>query len=295
MKKLAVQASISTAVFLIVIKAFASFLTGSLAILSSMADSLADAVSSLITFIAVHYSNRPFNQSHRYGYGKLEALSALIQAAFIGGSAGFIAYDGIYRFIHPVTMDITFTGVLIMLISLLLTVSLVMFQNYVTKRVHSLAVTADSAHYKIDIFSYLGVILSLLIVKYTDWQWFDTVVALIIALYLLRNAWEIVTKALGEITDCEIDDVTKKNILNQIKNIKEIKGCHDFRTRLSGNLLFIELHLEMDGNLSLFEAHEITELAEQKIIELYPQAQIIIHQDPSGIEEKRLDHQIDGL
>lgn len=294
LKSVAVKASISTAILLIIIKAVAAYLTGSLAILSSMADSFADAVSSVITFIAVHYSSRPLNDKHRYGYGKLESLSALLQAAFIAGSAGFIAYDGIYRFIHPVSLKTTSAGILIMLISLVLTLALIMFQNYVNRKVHSLAVAADSAHYKVDIISNLGVICSLIIIHFLNWQWFDILVALIIAVYLLKNAWDIAVEALGEITDCEVDEKTKQHILQQVLSQKGVKGCHDFRSRLSGNYFFIELHLELDGNLTLFEAHEITEKTEKKIMQSYPHAQIIIHQDPYGIREKRLDHQISG-
>lgn len=294
LKKMAAAASVLTALLLCLIKAAAVIYTGSLSVLSSMIDSLADVLSSIITFIAVRFSDRPLNEHHRYGYGKIEAVSALVQAAFIIGSAGFILYDGVNRFIKPVEVRQTTIGLVVMAASLILTFALIAFQKFVVIKTNSKAIEADSAHYSVDVLSNLSVILSLFVVRYLHWQWFDIVTAVVIAIYLIINAVKLIYDALSEITDAEVDDNIKNNIINIVCAVEGVKGYHDFRSRVSGARMFIEIHLELDGNLSLYASHAIADEAEEKIIAAYPQAQVIIHQDPYGLHENRLDHQING-
>ena len=293
-KFIAASASISTACLLTVIKAVAAFMTGSLAILSSTADSLADVFSSIITFIAVTYSDKPLTCDHRYGYGKAEAVSALIQAAFISGSACFILYDAVYRFFHPVILERTFAGICVMLVSMLLTLALIILQKYIIRRVQSQAIEADHSHYVIDLAANTTVLLSLAVVHFLKWGWFDILAAISVSCYLLFTAFKIAEKALAEITDKEVDTQIKADIIREVMKIDGIMGYHDLRSRFSGSRLFLEIHLEFAGDLPLLETHEIAERAEQKIIAMYPNAQIIIHQDPYGIEEKRIDNDISG-
>ncbi len=293
-KHAAAAASVATACLLTIIKAAAAFTTGSLSILSSTADSLADVLSSVITFIAVMYSDRPLTCDHRYGYGKAESVSALIQAAFISGSACFILYDAFYRFFHPVILTDTFVGVCTMTVSLLITLLLIMFQKYVIRRIHSQAIEADSSHYVIDLAANITVLFSLSAVHWLGWTWFDILAAVLVSCYLIFTAFKIAEKALAEITDKEVDNSIKAVIVREVLKIDGIKGYHDLRSRISGSRLFFEIHLEFDGELSLLKTHEIAEHAEHKIVQMYPNAQIIIHQDPYGIEEKRIDNDIIG-
>ena len=293
LKNFAAAASILTAVILTAMKAVAAMMTGSLSILSSMIDSLSDVVSSIITYIAVHFSGKPINDKHRYGYGKAEAVSALMQAAFIIGSAGFILYDGISHCIKPVVIKETNFGIAIMFISLLLTAVLVTIQRYVVKKTNSLAIAADSLHYVVDFLSNASVIVSLIIVHYWKLYWIDICTAVAIAIYLLYNTWQMICHALDEITDKELPDNIKSDIINLVRSVPEVRGCHDFRSRIAAAQFFIELHLEFDGNLSLLETHHLSDLAENKIHEKYPQAQVIIHQDPYGIKESRLDYDVE--
>lgn len=294
LKKWAAAASVGTSLILSIIKAGAAVFTGSLSVLSSMIDSLSDVISSLVTMVAVRFSDKPLTDKHRYGYGKIECVSALVQAAFIAGSAAFILYDGISRFIKPVKMQQTAVGVVIMLISLIFTFALIAFQKYVIKKTASKAIAADSAHYVVDILSNFSVIISLIVVHYFHIEWFDILIAVLIAVYLLINAYQITVEALAEITDAEVDETIKQQIINIASATKGVKGCHDFRSRAAGSRIFVEMHIELDGNLTLYEAHALTDEVEKQIAEVYPQAQIIIHQDPYGIKENRLDHQING-
>lgn len=290
LKYLATVCSISLAVLLTAIKAVAAFMTGSLSILSSLVDGLSDIVSSCISMIAVKYSDKPFTKRHRYGYGKAESVSALVQAAFIVGSAGFILYDGIYRFIYPVQIKETALGIAVMVISLLLTCALVIFQRYVIRITKSQAIAADSLHYVVDILSNSSVIVSLTVVRYLNWEWVDIVTAILISIYLIYNAWILTLEALEEITDKELDDEVKNNIIQIIQSVDGILGYHDLRTRVSGNHWFAEIHLEFDGNKTLTETHALSDKAENKIIAAYPKMQLIVHQDPFGLQENRIDH-----
>ena len=294
MKTLATCASISVSVLLSLIKAGAAIATGSLSVLSSMIDSFTDVLSSIISFIAVKFANKPLTDHHRYGYGKAESVSALIQAAFIAGSGGFILYDGISRFINPSPVTQTQIGLWIMAISIVLTIALISFQSVVVKITKSQAIEADSAHYTVDLLTNGAIIISLLVVRYLNWQWFDSATAVVISSYLLINAARIALNALEEITDHEVDNKIKQKIIDIVDSEAEIKGYHDFRTRVSGLRMFIEIHLEMEGSLTLAAAHDISDRVEEKITAAFPMAQIIVHQDPFGLREKRLDHEIEG-
>ena len=288
-KKTAVVASVSTALVLCVIKTIASLMTGSIAVLSSLVDSLADVVASVISMIAVKFSLKPASCMYRYGYFKAEAISALIQAAFIAGSGLFVMYNGIERLINPLPLKQTNIGILVMVVSLVLSIGLILFQGFVLKNTQSLAIKADSAHYTVDILTNLATLLSLYIVQKFRIQIVDVVTAFFISIYLFYYAFDIAREAIDCLMDKELDVAIRQNIVYLVKHTKGIKGLHDVRTRNFGGAYSFELHLEMDGNLTLNEAHRLSDLVEKKIKKVYPNAQVLIHQDPFGIKEERLD------
>lgn len=292
LKKKATAASIALAVSLSLLKMFGALYTGSLAVLSSMIDSLADIFASSVTFIAVKISSRPADANHRYGHGKAEAVSALIQSAFVAGSGIFVMYDGISRFITPVKVEQTGIGIAIMLISLFGTLALISFQKYVTRRTASQAIEADSAHYAVDVATNLSIIVTLVVVKFLDWNWFDTLTAFAVSAYLLYNAYKLARDAVGLLTDLELDNKIRLNIKKIVLGHDFVHGIHDLRTRDLGGEYMFEFHLELDGTLSLYQAHEYTDEVEKALLKVYPNAQIIIHEDPAGIDEDRLDHRI---
>ncbi|MBQ7304111.1 MAG: cation diffusion facilitator family transporter [Alphaproteobacteria bacterium] len=294
LKKIAVTASIILACILCIIKTFASVYTGSLAILSSLIDSLSDVFASSVSYIAVKFSTKPANCSHRYGYGRAESLSALVQSAFVAGSGLFVLYDGFNRIFNPLEIHQTTFGLIIMLISLVATIVLISFQKYVSKLTGSVAISADSAHYVVDVLTNISIILSLVVVKFLKFNWFDIFTAALIAIYLIYNAYKIAAEAIGALTDKELSDEIRNDVIEIINSCEGIKGFHDFRSRDLGGIYLFEIHLELDGNLPLFKAHELTENVENKIQSKFYNAQIIIHQDPFGINEARLDDVLDG-
>lgn len=293
LKKIAVTSSIALACVLCIIKMIASFYTGSLAVLSSLIDSLSDVFASSVSYIAVKFSTKPANCSHRYGYGRAESLSALIQAAFVAGSGLFVLYDGLNRIFNPLEIHQTGFGLIVMIISLVATIILISFQKYVARLTGSVAVSADSAHYTVDVLTNASIIISLLVVKFFNINWFDILTAALISTYLIYNAYKIAAEAVGALTDKELSDEIRNEVIEIINSCEGIKGFHDLRSRDLGGTYMFEVHLELDGNLPLVKAHEFTENVENKIKAKFSDSQIVVHQDPFGIKEKRLDDILD--
>lgn len=294
LKKSAVVASVFLALLLIVFKFIAFLKTDSLAILSSLIDSVTDLFASVISFVAVYFSNKPASQSHRYGYGKSEALSAFVQALLVGVSGFFVIIDGIKRLIHPIEITEAGVGISIMSFSIFATILLVIYQTYVAKKTQSLAIKADRAHYTVDFLTNSAVIFSLLAVHFFGFFYFDVFAALFISIYLLYNAYTLAVESIEQLTDKELSIAIREQIKDIVKSSKGVHGMHDFRTRSLGNTYYFEFHIELDGFLSLEKAHELTHDVEKKILNIFPGSQISIHQDPLGVHEDRLDHQIDG-
>lgn len=294
LKKSAVVAGVSLAIMLILLKFFAFLKTDSLAIFSSLADSVTDLFASMVSFIAVYFSTKPASKSHRYGYGKTEALSAFLQAVFVAASGIFVIIDGVKRIISPVTIEKTDIGIFIMLFSIFATLILVLFQTYVANKTHSLAIKADRAHYAVDFLTNSTVVVSLILVHFFGFVYFDVIAALFISAYLLYNAYDLAKEAVEQITDKELSPEIRQKIQDIVAHSEGIHGMHDLRTRSLGDIYCFELHLEIDGKISLLEAHKFSDAVEHKIIEAFPGSQVIIHQDPYGIREDRLDHQLDG-
>lgn len=289
LKNIAAVTGITVAAGLCLLKTFAALMTDSLAVLSSMIDSLSDIFGSLITLIAVRYAAKPASNTHRYGYGKAEALSALTQSAFVAGSGLFVLYDGFSRLITPRPIADTTLGLIVMLISIIVTLILIYFQRYVAKKTNSQAILADSAHYVVDILTNGSIILSLIVVRFCRTDWFDTLTAIGISIYLLYNAYILARDAIAMLLDQELDEEIRDQIKSEALSFRFVHGIHDLRTHDLGGTYLFEFHLELDGCQTLCEAHELSDTVSARLRQVFPNAQILIHQDPAGIDEDRLD------
>ena len=285
--KAATYASVSVAAVLIVAKFAAWVMTGSVSMLSTLIDSLLDAAASLLNLVAVHHALSPADKEHRFGHGKAEALSGLAQAAFISGSAGFLLIEAVERLMNPNAIENAEIGYGVMALAIVMTVFLVAFQRHVVAKTGSVAIAADSVHYRMDILVNISVIVSLLLSSRFNFGWADPVFALAIAGYILRGAWQIGIKAYHMLMDRELEDVERQAIKKIALDHPDVLGVHDLRTRSSGTRQFIQLHLEMDGSITLQEAHIISDAVEAKIMEAFPQSEVLIHEDPEGILEER--------
>jgi ferrous-iron efflux pump FieF len=283
----ATYASVSTATVLIVVKFAAWLLTGSVAVLSTLVDSLLDLLASLVNLFAVRHALQPADAEHRFGHGKAEPLASLGQAAFISGSAFFLLAEVGDRLIHPQAVMNTALGIGVMVFSIVMTATLVGFQRYVIGKTGSVAISADSLHYVGDLLVNGGVILALVLDATLGWRAADPIFGAAIALYVLYSAWQIVRKALSHLMDRELPDADRERIREIALSHPEVRGLHDLRTRASGQHSFIQLHLELDPDLSLTRAHEISDQVEAKIRAAFDNAEVIIHQDPEGVAEER--------
>lgn len=281
----ATYASVAVAFALISIKFTAYILTGSVALLSSLIDSVLDSLASVLNLIAVRHSLSPADKEHRFGHGKAEPLAGLGQAAFIMGSSLFLIFEAINRFVHPRQIEHGNIGILVMLVSLVATIALVSYQRHVVKQTGSLAIQADSIHYLSDISLNVGVILALLISSYTGLTMADPVAAMVIATYIVYSAWQIVRQSLDQLMDKELSNEDRQKIMALAIEHPEVISLHELRTRASGKDIFIQTHLEMDGEISLMKAHRIADEVEAKLQAAFPNADIIIHQDPVGLED----------
>ena len=287
--KMATYGAVTVASSLVLFKFGAWIATESLSLLSTLIDSLLDVGASLINLYAVHHALQPADKEHRFGHGKAEPLAGLAQAAFISGSALFILFEAGDRLLHPRDVVNIDAGLGVMGVSIVFTLLLIGFQRYVVKKTGSVAIQADSMHYKMDVLVNLGVIVSLVLVSQSGWLFVDPLIAVAIALYIFRGAWEVGTKSLDLLMDHELPENERKRIEEIALGHPGVLGLHDMRTRSSGMNLFIQFHLDMNGDISLKEAHVIAEAVMYKIEDAFPNAEVLIHEDPAGIDERRLD------
>ena len=278
-------ASVVVASSLTVLKFLAWLLSDSVAMLSSLIDSGLDTLASVVTLVAVNHALAPADREHRFGHGKAEAIAALGQAAFIAGSALFLIFESGNRLMRPQSVEYGHLAISVMVVSILLTLGLVCFQNYVIARTQSMAIGADSAHYKADLFVNCGIIASLILTTQLNIPLADPLIALAVALYILYTSRTIGITALDALMDHELSEDDRARITRIVQTHAEVRGLHDLRTRMAGMQPFIQLHLELPGDITLDDAHIISDQVEEQLLKEFPNAEVIIHQDPEGLNE----------
>ncbi|KTT00814.1 cation diffusion facilitator family transporter [Pseudomonas fulva] len=277
--RLATRASLAVASILVVSKALAWWLSGSVSLLAGLTDSALDAVASFLNLLAVHYALRPADDDHRFGHGKAEALAGIAQALFIGGSAVLIALQALERLRNPQPLGDTAIGIGVMLLSLVLTVALLALQRKVIRATGSTAVRADSLHYRSDLLLNGSILLALLLARF-GWPQLDALFGLGIALYILWSALQIARESTAILMDKELPVDVSEDMANRVLAIDGVLGVHDLRTRVSGNQWFVQLHIELPGQLPLHHAHGLCVQASEVIRDQYPKADVMVHADP---------------
>lgn len=277
--RLASAAALATALLLTLAKALAWWLSGSVSLLAGLTDSLLDSAASLLNLIAVHYALRPADDDHRYGHGKAEALAGLGQALFIGASAVLIALQAVERLQHPQPLGAPALGIAVMLLSLLMTGALLLFQRHVVRVTGSTAIRADSLHYRSDLLLNASILLALALAAY-GWQRLDALFGLGIAAYILWSALRIVREAVAVLMDEELAPEVSARMQELACAVPGVLGVHDLRTRISGTRWFVQLHLELPEELPLKLAHGLCVAVEKAIREQYPRAEVLVHADP---------------
>jgi len=280
--RLATRAALAVALLLAAAKALAWWLSGSVSLLAGLTDSLLDGAASLLNLLAVHYSLRPADDDHRYGHGKAEALAGLGQASFICVSAILVGVQGIDRLMHPQPLGAPALGIAVMLLSLALTAALLIYQRHVVRQTGSTAIHADSLHYRSDLLLNASILLALVLAGY-GWERLDALFGIAIALYIFWSAISIAREAGTVLMDTELPLQVSEHMHQLACAVPGVLGCHDLRTRVSGTHWFVQLNLELPGELSLSKAHALCDQVEAAIQAHYPRTEVLVHADPQEV------------
>jgi ferrous-iron efflux pump FieF len=278
----AAMASVSTALFLLLLKAYAAWTTGSVAMLGSLADTGLDVLASLITLYGVHVAATPADREHRFGHGKAEALAALAQVGIIGFSALGIGWRAVDRMLgHQATANAEY-GIVVSILAILVTLGLLAYQRRVISRTGSVAIVTDHVHYQSDLLLNLSVIAALVLEQYLHLTGADAVFGIAIAAWLLWGAWRASSRAVDQLMDKEWPEEKRRRFVEVAARHPELIGIHDLRTRTSGAHDFVQFHVWVDPGMTVAEAHRVMDEVEHKLEAEFPGVEILIHIDPEG-------------
>ena len=285
--------ALGIALILIVAKVWGWWVTGSVALLTSAGDGLVDTLASLATFVGVRYAHRPADLDHRFGHGKAEALAAFTQAILLAATGLVFGAVAAFRLFVPQPLADLELGLAIAVGSLLTSGFLVAMQTWVLRRTASTAIAADRVHYLTDVVVNLAVLAALAVTWLTQWERADPLFALLIAGYMLWNAGTIARNASVQLLDRELGAEQRTRIEAAVLAGAGARAIHDLRTRNAGDRVFVEFHLEVAGELSVKEGHDIVDAAECAVAALFPEgSEVIGHLEPAGIVDERLDDRV---
>lgn len=274
-------ASVAVAAVLVALKLWALGATGALSIAASLADSALDLMMSLGAAAALVYAAMPADEDHAFGHSSAEDLAALAQSAFIVVSALLIAWTAVGRLNspEPLTLHAEMQGAMVMAVSIVLTLALVWWQGRVARATGSRVVAADRLHYLGDLLPSLGAIVALVASARWGVADVDSIVALIAAGVMVFGALHIGRGAWNALMDRRADPEIIAGIAEIARSWPGVHGFHDFKTRTAGRKVFVNLHIELDGDQTLRDAHDIGSGLRRAILQRYPQADVIIHKD----------------
>lgn len=287
--KSATYLSIIVALIILLMKIFAFAQTNSVSLLASLVDSSLDITSSLINMIALRFALMPADSNHRFGHEKIQDLAVFGQSIFFIASSIFVIFSSVSHLHEKNVISNGDLGIYVMMASIAATFILVTYQSYVLSIANSNIIVADKLHYATDLFMNIGVIISIYFSK--DFWFIDAVCAVLIALFLSFEASKLLRSAIKNLIDEEFSSEDKNKLIKILSSFKqdgEIIGVHDMKTRKASDKYFIQLHVEMDPEMKLYQSHIIIEKIEKRILESFHDSELIIHQDPYGHPEKIL-------
>lgn len=278
----AALASIAVAVVLVALKTWASWRTGSTAMLGSLADSALDLIASLATLTGVWIASMPADEDHRFGHGKAEALAAIFQVMLIALSAFGIAVRAIMQLAGDAQTAAAEEGIAVSVVAIVLTFALLGWQRYVMSRTRSLAIQTDHLHYKSDLLLNLAVIAALALDQFGGLGIADPLFGLAIAAWLAFGAWRGASEAVDDLMDREWPEEKRLAFVEAAAKHPELSNLHDLRTRTAGNRDFVQFHVDMPPIMTVEEAHDIIERVEADLCRQFPGMELLIHIDPEG-------------
>ncbi len=278
--------SVGVALALVLVKLWGWRSSGSVALLASLADSGLDVVAALATFAAVRYAATPPDDNHRYGHGKAEAFSSLLQATLVFTSAALIGWEATRRLISPEAVRTGADSLVIMIAATAATAGLVWAQSWVLRRTRSLAVSGDRAHYIADLGSNAAALIGIALATFLNWERADALAGLFVAAWLVWGAVGVLKDSSDSLMDRELDDADRSAITALVLSDPAIRHMHALRTRASGPVVHIQLHAEIAAQTTLVEAQDILVRAEQRVHTKFPGADILILPDPLGFDAR---------
>jgi cation diffusion facilitator family transporter len=287
-KLTAALGSVVSGVILTATKIVVGLMTGSLGIIAEAAHSSLDLIAAVITYFAVYFSNKPADKEHLYGHGKIENFSALIETLLLLGTCGWIAHEAIERlFFRDVKVEASGWAFAVVILSIAIDVYRSRKLMEAAIKHKSQALEADALHFSTDIWSSVVVLFGLFCVKIAEWfptyvflHMADAVAALLVAVIVIGVSYKLGVKTIKALIDA-----TPEGIIDSVKKSAEsvpgVTACNRIRARYSGPNLFIDVHVHMDGNQTLYEAHLLMDKVEERINEVFPGADVTVHAEPA--------------
>lgn len=280
--KNASYASVTTGLLILLVKLWGAVHSSSVSLMASLVDSMLDVTSSIVNMLAIHAALNPPDDKHRFGHNKIEDLAVFGQGVVFIVSGGFALYIAVRHILSGQHIQNPDTALNSILICTILTLILISYQSYVIKRTNSHIIRSDRVHYVADFGSDLAVIISLYASRY--FHYIDYILGIIIALYIMSSSVGLLRQSIRNLIDEEFSDEDREKILEVLRNDSSILDVHDMKTRYAGNKAFIQFHMGLDPEISLVKAHDIADRIETKLREIFPDSEIIIHQDPLGYD-----------
>jgi len=277
----AAKISLAAVIGLIAFKVVVGVITGSISVLAQAADSFLDLFAITITFLAIVFATRPADDEHPFGHGKVENIAAVVQAVLIFIAGGLIVYSAVRRIITGTVLEMTEAGIGVMLVSIAVSLFLSRYLLRVSRTTDSVALEANARNIAADVYSAAGVLVGLVVIRFTGLVIIDPIVALLVSLVIFRSAYEVLRKSFGGLLDTRLPE-TEENVIRGaiIEHVGELVDYHKLRTRKAGSQRYVDLHLVMPRNVSLEDAHKMCDHLEQDIKTKLRQASVTIHVEP---------------
>ena len=286
----AARLSIYSNTLLTLFKLIVGMLTGSVSVLSEAAHSASDLLASWIAFFSVRLADTPADEEHPYGHGKVESLSGVAEALLIFGAAAYIIYEAINKMVHRQSPEHIDLGLAVMLVSVVCNVLISRHLFSVAAKTDSMALKADAEHLRTDVFTSVGVLVGLILLKVTGNPLIDPLAGLVVSFLIIHASWRLLHEALNPLMDAQLPDADRDIVRTVLNEEPMVLGFHKLRTRKSGSFRYVDAHVQMDDDMSLLEAHDVTETLEDRIRERLPNTEITLHTEPFRAEQM---HQVE--
>lgn len=282
-KQKAAALSVASNTILIILKIIAGFMSGSVSIISEAIHSSIDLIAALIAYISVSVSGKPADDNHPYGHGKIENVSGVLEGLLIFAAAIFIIKEAVERLIQPTTLQATYLGLGAMLFSALLNTYVAKYLYKTAKEEDSIALEADALHLKTDVYTSLGVAFGLLAIKLTGITILDPIIAILVALLIIKESWNLCRVAFNPLLDARLDKEEEEPIIQVLEHYKTCKNIEIkyFKTRKSGSRRFADFHLCLPPETTIREGDALAREIREELYKVSPNFQIHINMEMS--------------